>query len=263
MNDNFLMENPLSTIDSLVELMEEVKTDERLVGLGPSPEELIGLTNTILNSREFSDAIIESFSNSSNYFKQYLDLANNEIEKCNNNYYPENLNKILLNFMEDFKQKIIEANLLKGIFLKREVSIYKVDEDAILPKYSDIGDAGADIFALEDVTIPPKTTVLVRTGIAVAIPGGFEIQIRPRSGLSLKTGLRLPNSPATIDSGYRNEVKVIIENTAPSTYEIKRGDRIAQMVLKEVPKIKWKELTEEEFLKLSTDRGDGFGSSGK
>ena len=140
-----------------------------------------------------------------------------------------------------------------------EVEIKKLSEDAKLPEYAHLTDAGADIFALEDTTIEPNETKLVKTGIAVAIPVGYEIQIRPRSGLSLKTGLRVANAPGTVDADYRGEVCVIMWNSGNETAEIKAGDKIAQMVINEVPMIKWKEVTELS----STERGiGGFGSTG-
>ena len=88
--------------------------------------------------------------------------------------------------------------------------IEKYREDAVIPTYAHEGDAGMDLYAAEDVIIAPGTSVLVPTGLKMAIPVGYEVQIRPRSGVSLKTALRIPNSPGTIDSGYRDEVNVIM-----------------------------------------------------
>lgn len=140
-----------------------------------------------------------------------------------------------------------------------EVEINKLSEDAKLPEYAHLTDAGADIFALEHTYLKPNETKLVKTGIAVAIPVGYEIQIRPRSGLSLKTPLRIANAPGTVDADYRGEVCVIMWNSSNETVEINAGDKIAQMVINEVPMIKWKEVTELS----STERGTGgFGSTG-
>lgn len=143
-----------------------------------------------------------------------------------------------------------------------KVYIELCDPSAVLPSYAYEGDAGMDIHALEDVEINPNATVIARTGIKVAIPQGYEIQIRPRSGLSLKSPLRIANSPGTIDAGYRDEVGVIIHNSSTTeTLGIKKGDRIAQMVLQQVPKIKW-QLTD-NIEAMGTNRGGGFGSSGR
>lgn len=138
------------------------------------------------------------------------------------------------------------------------VKIQKIVPEAILPSYAHDSDAGADIYSLEEVTLKPHTTALIKTGIKVAIPGGYEIQIRPRSGLSLKTPLRVANAPGTIDSAYRGEVCVIMENTGNISQTIKAGDKIAQMVIAPVPMIVW----EETDVLDDTDRGSGgFGST--
>jgi len=134
--------------------------------------------------------------------------------------------------------------------------------EAKMPAYARSGDAGMDIYAVEDQKIEPNCTVIIRTGLKVAIPEGFEIQIRPRSGLSFKTALRLPNSPGTIDAGYRDEIGIIMHNTSlTQTYIVKKGERVAQMVLQRVPRIEW-QLTD-CVADIGENRGGGFGSSGK
>lgn len=133
--------------------------------------------------------------------------------------------------------------------------------DARMPEYARPGDAGMDIYAVEDRVIAPNATVIVKTGLKVAIPEGYEIQIRPRSGLSLKTALRLPNSPGTIDAGYRDEIGIIMHNTSlDQEYAVKKGDRVAQMVLQRVPRIEWELVN--DVTKIGNNRGGGFGSSG-
>lgn len=160
-----------------------------------------------------------------------------------------------------------------------EIYIEVCREGAVLPRYSNPGDAGMDIFAAEDAIIRPGETVVVPTGLKLAIPEGYEIQIRPRSGISLNTPLRISNSPGTIDSGYRNELGIIITNTSSvccynqeellsleskgnifGTYKIKQGDRIAQMVLQVVPRIKLVKVN--SVKEIGIDRGGGFGSTG-
>ena len=139
-----------------------------------------------------------------------------------------------------------------------DVKVQKIHEDAVIPEYAHVTDAGADIYAIEDMAVKPHTTVLVRTGLKVAIPTGYEIQIRPRSGMSLKTTMRIANTPGTIDAGYRGEVCVIMENTGNLTYNISKGDKVAQMVIAPVPMINWIETNELD----NTDRGEGgFGST--
>lgn len=164
--------------------------------------------------------------------------------------------------------------------MKREeivIPIELIHEDAKLPTYANDGDSGADVYALEDIEIYPQETVIVRTGIKVAIPEGFEIQVRARSGVSLKTPLRVANGIGTIDNGFTNEVGVIINNQSTlhhstlvydinqkgnkhGIYRIKKGDRIAQLVLQRVPKMQFQHV--ESVADISEDRGGGFGSTG-
>lgn len=128
-----------------------------------------------------------------------------------------------------------------------------------LPAYATHGAAGMDVVSAEDVTIPAGGRHAVATGFAVAIPPGYEIQVRPRSGLALKHGISLPNTPGTIDSDYRGELKVIVINLGDAPFPIARGDRIAQLVLAPVTLAAWHEVDELD----DTARGaGGFGSTG-
>lgn len=144
-----------------------------------------------------------------------------------------------------------------------EVKITKLNPDAIIPQYAHPTDAGADISAVETVTIQPGETKIVKTGIAIAIPAGYEIQIRPRSGLSVKSKLRIPNTPGTIDTEYRGEIGVPIWNAGDIPYVIEKGMKIAQMLIAPTPMIKWNEVATVDELG-TTSRGDsGFGSTDK
>ncbi len=128
-----------------------------------------------------------------------------------------------------------------------------------LPAYATSGAAGMDVVSAEDVVIAPGARHAVATGLAVAIPQGFEIQVRPRSGLALKHGITVPNTPGTIDSDYRGELKVILINLGNEAFTIQRGDRVAQLVLAPVVQAAWDEVAELD----ATDRGaGGFGSTG-
>ena len=143
--------------------------------------------------------------------------------------------------------------------VKIPVSICR--EGVSLPAYARPGDAGMDIRSAVDMTVAPGCTAAVPTGIKVAIPEGYEIQVRPRSGLSLKTSLRIPNSPGTIDSGFRDEICVIVWNSdKEKEINIKKGDRIAQLVLQKVPVIDF--YLTEDVSSIGEDRGGGFGSTG-
>lgn len=133
--------------------------------------------------------------------------------------------------------------------------------DNALPQYETGGSAGLDVRSNEDVILNPGEFKLVKTGLFVEIPSGYEIQVRPRSGMALKYGVTVLNSPGTIDSDYRGEIGVILINHNTLPYAIIKGERIAQLVLCPIEKIQWKA---EGSLSTSTKRGTkGFGSTGK
>ena len=128
-----------------------------------------------------------------------------------------------------------------------------------LPAYATAGAAGMDVVSAEDVTIAPGARHAVATGLALAIPQGYEIQVRPRSGLAFKHGITVPNTPGTIDSDYRGELKVLLINHGSEDFAIARGDRVAQLVLAPVVQAAWAEVGELD----ATARGaGGFGSTG-
>ncbi len=132
-------------------------------------------------------------------------------------------------------------------------------EGLALPAYATEGAAGMDVLAAEDVVLPAGGRHAVATGLTVAIPEGYEIQVRPRSGLALKHGISVPNAPGTIDSDYRGELKVILINHGAEPFAIARGDRVAQLVLAPVVRMAWDEVDTLD----ETDRGGGgFGSTG-
>lgn len=141
------------------------------------------------------------------------------------------------------------------------VKVKKINSSVVLPEYKTPLSAGADVYAFleEPVSIEPHTTALIPTGLIMEIPEGYEVQLRPRSGLALNKGLTLLNTPGTIDADYRGEVKVILHNTSSSVVKIENGERIAQAVLAPVIRAEW-QVTEELN---STLRGTGgFGSTG-
>ena len=131
-----------------------------------------------------------------------------------------------------------------------------------LPAYATSGAAGMDLLAAvaETLRIPPGGRALIPTGLAVALPPGHELQIRPRSGLALKHGITLPNSPGTIDEDYRGEIGVIVLNTARTEFEVERGMRIAQAVLAPVLRAVWQETDD---LEATARAAGGFGSTGR
>ncbi|MCK9909728.1 deoxyuridine 5'-triphosphate nucleotidohydrolase [Microbacteriaceae bacterium K1510] len=164
------------------------------------------------------------------------------------------------------------------------VKVQRLHNDAVIPRYARELDAGFDLVSVEDVIIPPGETAKIKTGLAFALPDGYELQVRPRSGISAKTKLRLCNAPGTIDAGYRGEVCVLVDNIRTvngvggricldiseqsveveqevdrHAYLIRKGERIAQGVLSAVPLALFEEAIELD----ETERGSrGFGSSG-
>ena len=170
---------------------------------------------------------------------------------------------------------------------KRYITVpYEIcHEKAKEPAYAHVTDSGMDVFALEDITLAPGEQKIIPIGIKVAIPAGYELQVRPKSGISAKTKLRIANAPGTIDAGYRDEIGIIVENVEPpikdiqydfnedgsvninsisiihgSSYTIGEGQKIAQLVLAEVPKVTL--LKVEKVSDIGEDRGGGFGSTG-
>lgn len=141
------------------------------------------------------------------------------------------------------------------------VPIVRLDPDLELPTYAHEGDAGLDLRAREDAVVPAAGgRALVPTGIAVALPRGYAGFVLPRSGLALKYGVTVVNSPGLIDCAYRGEIKVVLLNTdAQSSYRVTRGDRIAQLVVQRVADVEWVEVSTLD----DNDRGGGFGHTGR
>lgn len=185
----------------------------------------------------------------------------------------------------DFLKQVVGAicNSINGTagIAKRliQIPIELCHEDAKVPQYAHISDSGMDVYALDDITVNPGQTVLVPTGIKVALPAGFEFQVRPKSGRALKTKLRVANTPGTIDQGYRDEVKIIIENVDPpikditidedgrvtsilygSSFTIGKGEKFCQLVLAETPKVAFYRV--DDIKEFGDDRMGGFGSTG-
>ena len=129
-----------------------------------------------------------------------------------------------------------------------------------LPAYATAGAAGMDVVAAETLTMAPGDRHAVATGFAIAIPEGYEVQVRPRSGLALKHGITCPNTPGTIDSDYRGELKIILANWGDAPFDIVRGERIAQLVPAPVLKARWAEV---ETLDETARGHGGFGSTGR
>jgi dUTP pyrophosphatase len=142
-----------------------------------------------------------------------------------------------------------------------DVLVVRLDADLPLPSYAHPGDAGLDLLAAADVDVAPAQRVLVPTGVAIALPDGYAAFIHPRSGLAIREGLTVANAPGTVDAGYRGEVKVALVNLDPeSTVSVRRGDRIAQLVVQRVEYVRFHEV---ERLPGSARAAGGFGSTGR
>lgn len=137
--------------------------------------------------------------------------------------------------------------------------VEKINENAIIPFCAHKGDAGLDLFSIEEVVINPGERKLIHTGIKIGLPENTEAQIRPRSGLALKHGITVLNTPGTIDEGYRGEIGVILINLGDKSFNIEKNMKIAQMVIKPVLSVKIEEVKELD----ESERGEGgFGSTG-
>lgn len=143
-----------------------------------------------------------------------------------------------------------------------KIEVKFANDNATMPTRATIGSAGFDITSIEDKDIPPMSIVLIRTGLMVAIPSGYEMQLRPRSGMALKNGITLLNTPATIDSDYRGEVGVILANISKKAYQVSKGDKICQGVVAALPNTSFIQVL--NFTDKMTGRGDkGYGSTGR
>ena len=186
----------------------------------------------------------------------------------------------------DFLKRVLSASynaLAEADGVAKKTLLVPIEychDNAKMPEYAHLTDSGMDIFALEDIVIAPGETKLIPTGLKVAIPAGYELQVRPKSGRCLKTKLRIANTPGTIDAGYRDEIGVIVDNIEPfirsakmdetgrlyevefgSSYTIGKGEKFAQLVLCEVPKAAFYQV--ESVGAIENDgRNGGFGSSG-
>ncbi|AQZ60213.1 Deoxyuridine 5'-triphosphate nucleotidohydrolase [[Actinomadura] parvosata subsp. kistnae] len=142
-----------------------------------------------------------------------------------------------------------------------EVLIQRLDPELPIPSYAHPGDAGADLYAAEDVELLPGERAVVGTGLAIALPDGYAAFVHPRSGLAAKHGVTLVNAPGTVDAGYRGEIKVTVINTdLKEPFKLRRGDRVAQLVIQRVERVTF---VAAERLPESVRGAGGFGSTGR
>lgn len=187
-----------------------------------------------------------------------LDALKNFIDNEDSQY--EDIESILQNMLG--LSPIEYEDLLDKAMKTKTLGYKKLSPDAVDPSYNYDKDSGFDLYAIEDVALAGMSRAMVGTGLAFDIPDGYEIQVRPKSGLAINYGLTVLNTPSTIDGGYVGEVRVILFNTSRETYQVKKGMKIAQAVLCPVQQGKYVNLENLDELP-DTDRGDnGFGSTG-
>lgn len=258
----------LSLPDEQFSIISEIFLDEMQKALNSNTEKLQLLTNMMSRGTD-SEELIKAY-------EQVIEEIDVQMENVS-----EKKRDFLKRMMGLIINSISEGEGAAKKIVK--IPIQLCHPDAKIPTYANIGDAGLDVYALDDYTINPGETKLIPTGIKVAIPRGYELQVRPKSGRALKTKLRVANTPGTIDCGYRDEIGVIIENVeAPikdiiygfddngniiiksilhgSSYYIEKGTKFAQLVLNETPTASFVEV--QDIHEIEGDRNGGFGSSG-
>ena len=258
----------LSLPDDLFEVISEAFISEY-------EKQLMDSNNRMLLAMSLEKEGVTS-ENYSELFNMIFESIDNELKDL-----PQNRKDFLKRIFILSGNAISNAtdNALKNISIPIEL----YHKDAKIPTYANMTDDGVDIYALEDIQILPGETKLIKTGLKVAVPAGYELQVRPKSGVSLRTKLRVANTPGTIDSGYRDEIGIIIENVENPIQDISyhfdddgkpiidsivhgrvfmiaKGKKFAQLVLNEVPHIIFHHV--DNIGKIEGDRGGGFGSTG-
>lgn len=257
---------------SMIQLLELPEEDFEVI----APGILQGFQQSVNNPNDRL-ALVQSINAMGYKAEDLTEAFTNVIDEIDKLNYPA----IKRDFLTEIFSVLVNCvNETEGISKRTiQVPIELCHDKAKIPQYAHVSDSGLDVYALEDVTIHPGETVLVPTGIKVALPPGYELQVRPKSGRALKTKLRVANTPGTIDQGYRDEIKVIVENIeAPikditiddegkvtsvlygSDYFIGEGEKFAQLVLMEVPKAAFHRV--DSVQNIGENREGGFGSTG-
>lgn len=236
------------------------KTDNDLTGI-INYEDIGRYTKTMLDD-------IRDMNYSYDEYQQEVELTRQALEQMRASITKRTTGAkymFLMRMIETMAATIEEA-IASTDYYHVHIAVEKIHPDAQIPTYAHPWDAGADVYAIEDCTLMPGQTKIIPTGLKVNIPRGWMLSVRPRSGLSAKTGLRLSNAPGTIDTGYLAEVGIIITNTAINEYTIHKGERVAQFVVER----KWNvdfvpvdNVASVADIDRSNSDGAGFGSTGK
>ena len=257
------MELFVNAITEILEFPDEVINEANI-------EEIERAMTVSLSGAEKSQAIAETVTKmkAQGYTKEMAhematDLKNSlkdiseEVANLTSNPYKIRIINKIFEMLGGIINEAIEK------FLEHDTVVYfeLIREGAKLPEYAHETDAGADVFAPEDITIPAyRLGYKAPTGFKMALAPGWEMQVRPRSGLSYKTSLRVSNAPGTIDEGYRDEVGILFDNFSSQDYVIRKGERMAQFVI--APTYKFKAQLTDDVSKIGENRGGGFGSTG-
>lgn len=232
------IEDIIQSLPNNQQLVNELKTEFKIAG--KTRDDIIVFKQTLLSTFDLNIAVDTSKEDA-------ISLKKEEVVQVYKQSLQELCNKIIIGYNREVLNIPIEL----------------CHENAVLPKYAHEGDAGFDFYLVEDIVIQPGETKIAPTGLKMRIPMGYELQVRPRSGMSAKTKMRIANAPGTIDCGYADLIGIICENIGTEPIELKTGDRIAQGVLNEVPMAHFVEIKDLSTLMKDEDRGGGFGSSGK
>lgn len=257
MNQNTLMSSPLDVFKDFEEIPDKMFETEK--------DEIYGLIHTIINSEDFIGYLADTYHADPETFKEEEANLRRLYNAADKGEYEGEKQAAILYFIGDILHTIEEVKVLGGAFKDVEVPIFRCHPDAILPKYATMGDAGMDVYTIEDVVVEPGETKVIPTGLKMAVPGGYYMMAVPKSGVTAKTSFRLANSPGTIDAGYRGEVGIIADNRGTEPVHFSKGSKLVQLILKKIPHIAWKEVDEEEWASYcNTERGEGgYGSTGK
>ena len=252
-------------MDSFIDLLGQILslTNEQLDELEGSYEDLI---NSMAENQTLIEEVKQHFklegctlngliAHKENVLAEMRALINNIPETTERH---KQLGHKVLDVVAILYDKVAENYNFKIVKIPLEIC----HPNATIPTYAHDDDAGFDFYLPEDLEIEAHQTVIAKVGLKMAIPVGYELQIRPRSGLSFKTGLRVANAPGTVDSGYRDEIGVICWNTSDDKITLKAGERIAQGVLNEIPRGQF-HIVEDITKVVGSNRNGGFGSSGK
>lgn len=288
-------EKKSSPIENALKYIEDMGINQagfdEVIGLLGLPDEVFNIIapaalmelERAMNNTQDKILLAQTLENQGTRVEDVLDNYNQMVQTIDTELkeIPQNRRDFLKQFLGIIMNGLLETQKISNRIVQIPIELCR--ENAKVPNYATLGDAGLDLYALEDYDIAPGETVLIPTGIKVALPIGHELQVRPRSGQSLKTKLRVANTPGTIDSGYRGEICVIVENIEPKiadieydfnedgtiyiksilhgkTYHISKGSKFAQLVLNIIPAASF--FTVDSIQVFDSERKDGgFGST--